>query len=152
MWNMSFLKFFLIFHLIILLGACEPKGSYNIKSDEMIADLNKEIISLESDFKTLVDELEKVEVVLVDKDIDTEIRKSIKKEILEGEEYKKQIDQILSYLKLQRKSRHKSLMDRKKSPHLTTDAKEEVEAYFLQKKIKPLQRPWLERYRTAIEL
>ncbi len=150
---MSIYKNFLfLFVFLPAVLSCESKSSYDIESDKMITDLNLEIKSLDDEYRTLVGELEKVSTVLNDQDIDTEIRKSIKKELLEGEDYKKQIDQWLSYLKMKRKIRHKSLIDRKNQKNLSEQAKEEIEAYFIQKKAKPIDRPWLKRYRTAIEL
>lgn len=144
-------------NLIILLLAttlfgCESKITYDISSDKAVEDMNKRIASLQEDLTTLDSELQQVKGVLNDPDIDGELRDSIKKEIHQGEKYKKEINQWLAFLKIRRKKRYNSLVDRKNNENLKKQAEKEVEAYFVDKKLNPLARPWLNRYRTAIEL
>ena len=137
--------------MISFLG-CESKKRYDINSDKMIGDLNTRISSLEEDLKNLTGELEEVRGVLPDPDIDTELRKSLRKEIHEGDKYIKEINQWIAYLKVQRKQRYASLSERKDQENLEEQAKKEIKAYFVTKDLKPIKRPWLNRYRTAIEL
>jgi regulatory protein YycI of two-component signal transduction system YycFG len=138
--------------LLSLLGSCTPKDRYDIDNDKIISDLNSQIKTLEEDLNTLNNELDQVKVVLNDKDIDADLRASIRKEIHEGDKYVKEIDQWLSYFKVQRKQRYKSLYLRKDSSDLIKEAEVEAEAFFINKKLKPLVPTWKERYRTAIEL
>lgn len=147
--NLLFLALFTLFSFFL---GCESKTSYNIDSDKAVEDLSTRITSLTEDLNTLTKELEEVKKVLEDKDIDSELRASIRKEILEGERYERTINQWLAYLKVQRKQRYNSLLARKGQKNLKEQAEQEVKAYFMQKKLKPIDRPWKERYRTAIEL
>ncbi len=142
----------LILLLCIFLFGCESKKTYDIDSDKVVADLSERINSLQEDLTTLNKELEEVKVVLKDKDIDTVLRKNIRKEIHEGKKYQKLIQQHIDYLKIRRKKRYQSLLDRKKSPELIEQAEQETKAYFMNKKLKPIERPWKDRYKTAIEL
>jgi len=118
----------------------------------MIVDLNTRIGQLQEDLNTLSSELEQVRVVLKDNDIEVELRKSIRKEVLEGERYQREIEQWISYLKVQRKERYKSLHERKDQEELKKQALEEVARYNTQKELKPIKMPWKNRYKTAIEL
>ena len=145
-------RFLLILAISSLFIGCEGKKSYDIGSDKAVSDMSTRIKSLEEDLSSLTTELGEVRAVLVDQDLDAELRKSIKKEILEGEKYKKEITQWLSYIKIQRKRRYNSLLSRKDQESLIKDAEIEVSTYFLQKKMKPIEKRWRNRYRTAIEL
>ena len=149
---MFLLRNLFILLLITFFFGCESKNSYDIKSDKIIEDLNSRIKVLQEDLDSLTSELKDVKLVLKDPDIDTSLRQSIRKEIHEGEKYKKDILQWLSFLKVRRKRRYNSLLARKNSASLKDEATKEVRAYFVNKKLKPIARPWLERYRTAIEL
>ena len=147
-----FFRNLIIFALIFSFFGCESKNSYDINSDEAISDMNVRIVSLEEDLKNITEDLDKVRKVLKDPDIDPDLRASIRKEVHQGETFMKEIDQWISFLKVRRKQRYKSLHDRRKSEKLAEQAKREVDAYFMEKKLKPIKRPWLDRYRTAIEL
>lgn len=114
--------------------------------------MNKRITSLSEELTTLTDELEQVKKVLNDPDIDAELRGSIRKEIHQGEKFKKEIDQWISFLKVRRKQRYNSLVDRKGQENLKEEAEKEVKAYFTEKKLKPIPKKWRDRHRTAIEL
>ena len=143
--------------LVLALGflGCESKKTYDIQSDPMLKDLDTRVKELEEDLNTLVTELKAVQKVLDDNsndELDFELRNSLKKEIIEGEVHQKNINQWLSYLKIQRKQRFQSLYARKEQESLSDEAKKESEEYFLQKKLKPIEKPWLDRHRTAIEL
>ena len=153
MWNMVFfLRNLLILALITLFFGCESKNRYDINSDKAIEDMNTRVKSLQSDLDILNGELKDVKKVLEDPDIDPEVRASIRKEVHQGERFAKEIDQWISFLKVRRKQRYKSLYDRKGQKNLREQAEREIKAYFTEKKLKPIKRPWLERYRTAIEL
>lgn len=147
-----FVRIVLILSFLGVFAGCEGKKTYDIDSDKAVLDLSSRIQSLEEDLNTLNTEIVEVKAVLKDKDIDTELRKSIKKEILEGEKHKKDINQWVSYLKIQRRQRYNSLLGRKGEESLIKEAEDEVKAYFLQKKLKPIDKRWKNRYRTAIEL
>ncbi len=134
---------------------CESKKTYDIASDPMLKDLDSRVKEFEEDLNTLKTELAAVEKILNDNsndELDFELRNSLKKEVIEGEVYEKDINQWLAYLKIQRKQRYQSLYARKDKESLVEEAKRESEEYFIQKKLKPIEKPWLERYRTAIEL
>lgn len=118
----------------------------------MIVDLNSRISQLQEDLNTLTSEIDQVRVVLKDNDIEVELKKSIRKEILQGERYQREIDQWISYLKVQRKQRYKSLNERSNEKDLNEQALEEIKRYNMQKELKPIQKPWKNRYKTAIEL
>ncbi len=135
----------------VFLG-CESKNSYDISSDKAVNDLSIRIASLTEDLNTLKTELEEVKKVLDDPDIDAQLRGSIRKEIHQGEKYEKEIEQWISYLKIKRKKRYNSLVDRKGQENLKSQAEKEVEAYFVDKKLNPIKKDWKDRYRTAIEL
>ena len=146
-------------NLILLLLAtfflgCESKKLYDISGDPMLNDLNSRVTKIEEELKTLKDELKDVTKVLKENgdDIDFELKNSLKKELIDGEVHEKNIVQWLSYLKIQRKQRHQSLYSRKDDPALVEQAKKESDEYFIQKKLKPIDKTWLKRYRTAIEL
>lgn len=148
-----FLRNLLIFVLVTTFLGCESKNSYNINSDKAIADMSVRIEELNSDLNTLKEELAAVKKVLDDKDIDTDLRNSIRTEIHEGEKHRRDIEQWLAYLKIQRKERYQSLLDRQKNKTLDVDqVNKEVKAYFLHKKLKPIDKKWKNRYKTAIEL
>lgn len=147
-----FLRTTLILLLALSFYGCESKNSYNINSDRAIEDMNKRIKSLNEDLGTLKTELKEVKMVLEDPDIDPELRASIRKEVHQGEKYAKEIDQWINFLKVRRKQRYKSLYERKKNKDLKEQAEKEIKAYFVEKELKPIKRPWLKRYRTAIEL
>ncbi len=118
----------------------------------MIVDLNTRIGQLQEDLTTLTSEIDQVRVVLNDNDIAVELKKSIRKEILEGERYQREIEQWISYLKVQRKQRYASLHERKDQNNLKEQALAEVGRYNMQKELKPIKTPWKNRYKTAIEL
>jgi hypothetical protein len=144
-----------ILFLLVFSGAflgCESKNSYDIGSDKAVEDMSLRISSLDSDLKVLKEELAEIKKVLKDPDIDAELRSSVRKEIHEGEKHVKDIQQWISYLKVRRKKRYNSLVDRKGQPNLKEEAQKEVEAYFMDKKLNPIKRKWKDRYRTAIEL
>ena len=145
-------KLLIIVATFILFLGCESKESYDIDSDKAIGDMSIRIKSLEEDLNTLTTELKEVKAVLNDKDIDIELRKSIRKEVHEGENHEKVRHRSDAYLKVQRKQRYKSLLNRKMDKSLKSKAEKEVADYFQQKKLKPIKKPWLKRYRTAIEL
>ena len=130
--------------------------SYNVASDPMIVDLSKDIKDLDETKKKLDEELAKVSAVLkdFDADLDTEMRASVQREIHEGEEAQKKLSQELDYLIVKRKQRYNSLRIRKehKVADLKTAAKKEADEYFLQKKLKPMQKPWEKRYRAALDI
>lgn len=144
------LSLFLLFFSLSV--GCSGKSSYNIQSDAMIVDLNTRIGQLQEDLTTLTSEIDQVRVVLNDNDIAVELKKSIRKEILEGERYQREIEQWISYLKVQRKQRYASLHERKDQNNLKEQALAEVGRYNMQKELKPIKTPWKNRYKTAIEL
>ena len=131
---------------------CESKNSYNPKKDEIILDLNTRISSLQGDLDILQKELEEVEVVLKDPDIDSELRKSIRKEIHEGRRHEKTLEQWIAFLKVRQNKRFKSLKLRKGQKGLQEQVKKEIHEYNIDKKLNTIPRPWLKRYKTAIEL
>ncbi len=138
--------------LTILFLGCESKKSYDISGDKAIEDMTTRITSLQEDLTTLNDELDSVKKVLDDPDIDSELRASIRREVHEGDKHVKDLEQWIAFLKVRRKQRHKSLVDRKGQENLKELAEKEVEAYFLEKKLKPIPKKWQDLYRTAIEL
>lgn len=150
---MNFLRLNLLFLLLTLcfLG-CESKKTYDISSDKAVADMNTQLADLESDLKELNADLDEVRKVLNDTDIDAELRESVRKEIHEGDRHIKDIEQWIDYIKIRRKKRYNSLVDRKDMENLTEIAEKEVEAYFMEQKLKPIEKKWKDRYRTAIEL
>lgn len=150
---------FLYKNLILLLFitsflGCESKKLYDIASDPMLVDLNTRITTMKEEMASLEKDLADVRKVLKEngEDIDFELKGSLKRELIEGEIHEKNITQWLSYLKIQRKQRHKSLVERKHLISLSESAKKESDEYFIQKDLKPIKKPWLKRYRTAIEL
>ena len=147
-----FTKITLFIPIFTLFLGCESKKQYDISSDQVVSDLNTRIATMEEELKTLESELNEVRSVRDDKNISLELRTSIRKEIHEGDKHEKSLQQWIAYLKVQRKQRYASLVARKEQETLLDDAKREAAAYFLQKKLKPIQKPWLKRYRTAIEL
>lgn len=134
----------------VILG-CNSKKSYNIGADKVIADLTTRIASLDEDLQALNNDLEDVKKALKDKDIDTELRKSLRKEKHEADKHAKDINQWIAYMKIQRKQRYKSLIERKSDENFAERAKKEVKEYFVQKDLKPIPKKWKNRYRTAIE-
>ncbi len=142
----------IIFVFISTFLGCESKNSYDIGSDRAVEDLGIRITSLTEDLTTLKSELADVRKVLDDPDIDAQLRASIRREIHQGEKFVKEIEQWVAFLKIRRKKRYNSLVDRKGSTTLKEEAEKEVEAYFVDKKLNPIHREWKERYRTAIEL
>ena len=148
----SFLYNLLILALVMGFLGCESKNSYDIQSDQAVADLSTRIKSLEEDLNGLTEELAQVRKVLDDPDIDAELRGSIRKEIHEGDKHLHEIEQWIAFLKIRRKKRYNSLVDRQNSPKLKEQAEKEVKDYFMDKKLNPIQRGWKNRYRTAIEL
>jgi hypothetical protein len=150
---MLFILRFVILYLFLSLSlGCTGDNSYNIGKDAVIADLNSRIGELNEELTTLTSELDQVRVVLDDKEIDIELKKSVRKEILEGERHILDIEQWIAYLKVQRKQRYQSLKAREGQKGLSEQAKAETTEYFAQKKLKPIKKAWLERYRTAVEL
>lgn len=143
------LSFFVIF--LGLLG-CESKSGYSISSDASIVDLGKRIASLEEDQRELEMDVEKVKKNYDDPDIKPELRANIRKELHEAEYFLKKIDQWISFLKIRRKFRYESLYKRRQLSNLRELAAKENEAYFVDKKFKPIKRIWRDRYKTAIEL
>ena len=141
-----------ILYLVLFSWGCESKKAYDIASDKAIADMSSRIASLEQDFNELSADLEKVKKVLNKPGLKTDIRAGVRREIHEGERYKKEIDQWISYLKIRRKKRHRSLFKRKDQENLEEVAQKEVRAYFMEKKLKPIPRNWNDRYRVVIEL
>jgi hypothetical protein len=114
--------------------------------------MSTQITSLNEDLTKLKEELEQVKEVLNDPDIDAALRESIRKEIHQGEKFKKEIQQWIDLLKIRRMKRYNSLIDRKGQKGLKEQANKEVEEYFIDKKLNPIKRAWKDRYRTAIEL
>lgn len=154
-WNMVFFcRNLILLLLATLFLGCESKKLYDISSDPMLNDLNTRITTIEEELATMKKELEDVDKLLKEngEDIDFELKNSLKKELIQGEVHEKDITQWLSYLKIQRKQRYKSLHDRKSSFSLVEEAKKESEEYFIQNKLKPIDKTWLKRYRTAIEM
>lgn len=150
MWNMKISGYTpLILLLITILLGCESKKTYDIDGDLAIKDLNERISTLQNDLNTLTTDLAKVRESMKDMDVAVEFRTSLRKELHEGEKHMEDISQWIDLLKIQRKQRHKSLIERKNQPDLIEVAQKEVEAYFIQTKLKPIKRPWENRYRTA---
>ncbi len=147
-----FLRKPLILLLLLLFLGCESKKNYDIGSDKMISDLNIRISSLQEDMTALTNDLDQVKVVLDDKDIDAELRKNIKREVLEGDLHKKKLQQHIDFLKIKRKKRYRSLYERKSSNTLKEEAEKEIKAYFVDKELNPIKKTWNDRFRTAVEL
>lgn len=143
---------FLYLFVLFAFAACKSDKPYDINNDIVIVTLNGELTVLEEDLKALDTDLVAVRKVIDDPELSAELRASLRKELLEGDEHQKHIEQWIAYFKVQRKQRHQSLMDRKALPDLEKIATEEAEGFLSQLKQKPLKRPWLDRYRTAIEL
>lgn len=150
MYFYSRIVLFLIFSLVFF--GCESKIPFNPDKDEVILDMNQRIELLKSDLTSLQGDLTEVEKVLNDPDIDSDLRNSIRKEIHEGRRYEKQIEQWIAYLKVRQNKRYKSLKLREGQADLKNQVKKEVKEYEIDKKLNPIERPWLDRYRTAIEL
>jgi predicted nucleic acid-binding Zn-ribbon protein len=131
---------------------CESKKSYDIYNDKAVEDMTTQITELNEDLTKLSEEISKIEKVLDDPDLDTQLRANIRKEVLEGNKHIKDIEQWIAYLKIRRKKRYNSLVDRKGQDNLAEEAEAEVKAYFLEKELKPIPKKWRERFRTAIEL
>ena len=131
---------------------CESKNSYDIGSDKAVEDLSIRIKSLDEDLGILKEEIDQVKKVLEDPDIDAQLRASIRREIHEGEKHQKKLRQWIDFLKIRRKKRYNSLVDRKGQDGLREQAEREVEEYFQDKKLNPIKKEWKNRYRTAIEL
>ena len=148
----KFLLNLIIFAFALSFLGCESKNSYNINSDKAVLDMNTRITELEDDLNTLTTELKDVRKVLEDPDIDTQLRASIRREIHEGEVHEKALVQWIDFLKIRRKKRYNSLVDRKNQENLKEQAEKEVKAYFVEKKLKPIDKKWKKRYKTAIEL
>lgn len=144
-----FRPLFLLFFTLFL--GCESKKLYDVGSDPAIADLNADIAALEADLQKLTGELEPVKTAISNMDIAMEFRTALRRELHEGERYEKEIAQWIDLLKIQRKTRHNSLIARKNQESLVAEAEIEVKAYFLNKQLKPIKKPWEKRYRTAVE-
>ena len=144
----------ILFVLITSLLGCESKKLYDIPSDPMLVDLSERVSTIDGELAALKKDMEDIRKLLKENgdDIDFELKGSLKKELLEGDVHEKNILQWVSYLKIQRKQRYSSLMSRKDQETLVDEAKKESDEYFLHKKLNPIKKPWLTRYRTAIEL
>ena len=137
-----------------LLSSCFLfESGYNINNDPILEDLAKEVKELEEARNKLIEETKKIEDGIADPEIDQELKESMRSEVFEAVHWKNKMFELIAYRKVRLRQRQE-LVDRRKASKepYKEQAQKEVDEYFLNKKLHPMNKGWNDRFRAAIDL
>ena len=146
---------YLLATFLLLIG-CQRLGlsdKISLENDAILIDIQEEITFLSDETKTMLEEAGKIKTFLAQPDMDPEIERSMEKELLEAGNWQKKIFELIAIRKIKQNKRIKLLNTRNSDQvdYSGVITQEEFD-YFTNKKIKPMKKPWENRYRTAVDL